>query len=69
MYESMYLRTFVEDYRDWENLAERKVVRHDIVIDNTLCMHGFGALGFPARGWHVIVVPIGLTLLRAGVGS
>ena len=31
-------------------------------VDNTLLMNIFGAVAFAVRAWHVIVVPITLTL-------
>ena len=43
-------------------LTEPKVVQYGRVLDNTLFRHVFSAVVFPARAWHVIVVPIGLTL-------
>ena len=48
-----------------ESTYRNEVVSYDWVVDNTLLgqMYVFNAVGFPPRVWHVIVVPIGLTLL------
>ena len=43
-------------------LTEPKMVRYGRVVDSTLLRHVFSAVVIPVRVWHVIEVPIGLTL-------
>ena len=62
----MYICIFVCFFEDFSRLrlhSEPKVIPYSRVADNTLLRHIFGAMVFPARAsWHVIVVPIGLTI-------
>ena len=51
-----------EHFSRMRAFTEPKVVPCGSVVDNTLLRHVFGALVFPARSWHVHVVPIGLIL-------
>ena len=48
----------VEDFSGVRALTEVKVVPYGRVVDNTLIRHTFRAVGYPARVWHGIVVPI-----------
>ena len=50
-----------QGFIDTESTSETKVVPYGRVVDNTLLRHFFSAAVFPAREWHAIVVPIGLT--------
>ena len=51
------------DFSRLRALTEPKIVPYGMVVDNTLLKHVFSAVVIPARAWHVIIVPIGLTLL------
>ena len=49
--------------RDWEHLQNRKWYHMvGLWMIGTLLRHVFSAVVFPARAWHVMVVPVGLTL-------
>ena len=49
---------FFEDFSTLRAFTEPKVAPYARVVDNTLLGHVFM---FPARAWHAIVVPVGLT--------
>ena len=53
---------FFEDFSRLRALARPKVEPYDRVMHNTLLTHLFGEVMFPGIAWHVIIVPIGLTL-------
>ena len=42
-------------------LTEPKMLSYGKMVDNSLLRHVFSAAVIPARAWHVIEVPIGLT--------
>ena len=56
-----YVCMFFKDLR-LKALTGPKVVPNGRVADDTMLWHVFRAVMFPGRAWHVIVVPIGLTL-------
>ena len=58
----MYVCIFFKDFWRLRALTEPKMVPYGRVVDNTLLRHVFSAVVIPARAWHVIEVPIGLTL-------
>ena len=58
LYECMVFK----DFSGLRALTEPKMVRYGRVVDNTLFTYVFSAVVIPARAWHVIEVPIGLTL-------
>ena len=53
---------FFKDFSRLRALTELKMVPYGRVLDNTLLRHAFSAVVIPARAWHVIEIPIGLTL-------
>ena len=58
----IYVCMFIEDFSRLRALTESKVVSYVRVVDNTLLRHVFfSAVVFPARAWHVIIFPAGLT--------
>ena len=69
MYEYMYVCMLFVDFSRLRALTEPKVVPYGRVVDNKLLRHAFSAVVFPARAWHVIVVPIGLTLWAGAIAA
>ena len=53
---------FFKDFSKLRALTEPKMVPYARVVDNTLLRNVFSAVVMPARAWHMIEVPIGLTL-------
>ena len=68
MFVCIGVNMFFDDRSRLRTLTEPKVVSDGRVVDNTLLRHVFSAVVLPARAWHVLVVPIGLTLASAGGG-
>ena len=58
----MYVCMFFKDFSRLRALPEPKMVPYGRMVDNTLLRHVFSAVVIPARAWHAIEVPIGLTL-------
>ena len=58
----IYVCMSFNDFSRPRALEGPKVVRYGRVVNNTLLRHVFSAVMFPRRVWHVIVVPMGLTL-------
>ena len=51
---------YFEDFSRLRALAEPKRVPYGRFLDDTLLRHALSALVFPAREWHVTVIPIDL---------
>ena len=64
MYANVYVYVCMVFANIWRFKApsESKVVPYDSHVNSTLLRHVFSAVVTPARAWHVIEVPIGLTL-------
>ena len=52
---------FFKDFSRLRALTELKGVPYGRVMDYTLVRYVFSAVVFPARAWHMILVPIGPT--------
>ena len=57
----MYVCMFFKDFSRLRALTEPKMDTIGRMVDNTLLRHVFSVVVIPARAWHVIEVPIGLT--------
>ena len=52
---------FLESFSELRAFIEAILPPNGRVVDNAWFGHDFSAVVCPVRGWHVIVVPIGLT--------
>ena len=52
----------LDDFSALRAFIGMKLVQYGRVVDYTLLWHAFTAMEFSARVWHVILIPIGLTL-------